>query len=1282
MRTSAIAGLLLPLSLLIAQEPLSSTRVIGVNRPLTAPSSRPAQEIASEFLNSSAAGLGLAKADLGSVFVARQYTDAHNGVTHILYRQRYQGALVYNSAFVVNIDSQGQVLNAGGDLFASPTGRLPEANSSNEALSAAVRAVNPAAASSFVPSPSMALPRRRDAVRFAPGTLSDDPEGRMVWYAARGVVIPVWQFFVTGEDRVTLHSVLVDANSQHVVAQRPLTYFQAPSVPRGLVFERESPQPNPVPGAPITVVPPLADRTLQSFAGDPLASPLGWTTSSQTLGNNAIVGENLLGTRFWREVVPTRALGGDFSFPLQLGTGAANPLSYRDAVNTNLFYWINRAHDLFYASGFTEAAGNFQESNFGRGGLGGDPVYAYSHFGAQSPESAEVDNAYFSTLDDLDGAASMIAMFIAEGGGGFTDGALDSGVIVHEYTHGVSIRLLPRGYDSFQVAAMGEAWSDFYAIEFLTPNGAPPDGLYPTSSYFLQTWGKDSLRTRPYSTQLELNPLTFADAGAVIPFQEVHSDGEIWMEALWEARANLIQQLGEPEGRRRIRQLVLDGMKLAPPRSTMVDMRDAILLADRVDFKGESQEPLWAAFAKRGFGALAWSGNPDTTHVIPSFVLPSAKGQLAFYDRPAVMGDLVRVVVQDSNYTAASMKIQLTSSSGDLEDMLLARTGSIYAGSISTSGNVINKQNGTLNLTPGDFVSAYYTDYDAPGGATQISETIPVQQPYSPTAAQAPEFKFATERQVSPSGGWAAKVDLPFAFPYYGKSYRTMFVHENGLISFGATANLSQLMNGNCTDSSTLSAIAGVAPLWLNMTTAGGAQSGEGVFVTRSIGNSVTVRWAGETVSAFGYDGSPLNFAATLFYDGRIQFHYGPGNTGLDAAANPNYCGPAPSVGISPGHDSYTFDTSLPYYTNLLVKYDPPFGNNTLPVVTIETPVAGGSANDVLTVRGLAYDAGSPIYRVDVLIDGVKRASVRPTVARPDACAAASLPGCPAVGYVANITTAAIGAGEHALQIRVTNTRGGLVDFPEQPLMFKVESGTARLPFGKIESPAEGEEVTGMLEVSGYAAANDLRVTLVDTLIDGITYGPTTYGYSRAAVCAALSPRPLNCNAIGFGLYLDTTAAVPPLANGPHVIQMRVRDETGRYTLVPDTPVNFTIKNAPLQSLMGSFTSIKTGDTLSGIVTIVGHAYLPDGQILAGTLVVDSTYGYGSVSYGSGRPEVCASLPDVAACPRIGFTYNLDTRRLGNGPHTLSVAFFDMDGALYYLPATGQPVLSVVVNNP
>ena len=75
-------------------------------------------------------------------------------------------------------------------------------------------------------------------------------------------------------------------------------------------------------------------------------------------------------------------------------------------------------------------------------------------------------------------------------------------------------------------------------------------------------------------------------------------------EALWEARANFIRLFGEKEGRRRMQINVIEGLKLQPPRASMIDARDAIVLANRVTFKAEGEQQLWEGFAKRGLESL------------------------------------------------------------------------------------------------------------------------------------------------------------------------------------------------------------------------------------------------------------------------------------------------------------------------------------------------------------------------------------------------------------------------------------------------------------------------------------------------------------------------------------------------------------------------------------------------------------------------------------------------------------------------------------------------------
>jgi hypothetical protein len=76
----------------------------------------------------------------------------------------------------------------------------------------------------------------------------------------------------------------------------------------------------------------------------------------------------------------------------------------RMAAITQLFYNVNFFHDWYYVAGFTEVAGNGQKSNYGRGGIEGDPVHA------EAQDYSGTDNANMST--PADGASPRMQMYV------------------------------------------------------------------------------------------------------------------------------------------------------------------------------------------------------------------------------------------------------------------------------------------------------------------------------------------------------------------------------------------------------------------------------------------------------------------------------------------------------------------------------------------------------------------------------------------------------------------------------------------------------------------------------------------------------------------------------------------------------------------------------------------------------------------------------------------------------------------------------------------------------
>jgi extracellular elastinolytic metalloproteinase len=384
-----------------------------------------------------------------------------------------------------------------------------------------------------------------------------------------------------------------------------------------------------------------------------------------TSGNN-----NKAATSWTNDLVPSApqfmptSTGRDYSFPWtnDWNTRQCNPATppvpgstYDDsAAATNLFVMHNRMHDFSYFLGFTEQNWNAQADNFGLTELfrENDPLVGDVQSGAATTTR---DNANMITLPD--GVSSITNMYMWQPlAGSFyspcVDGDYDMGVIGHEFGHMIENRMIGKGATrtGFHAGAMGEAFADLDAEEYLHENGFVPtdgensfaEGTYATGNkeHGIRDYAMNYPQTGAFptpSTYPHVDPLNFSDVGFDTPGNEVHSDGEIWIATNFSIRQALIDKYngafpagdaglqaqcanGElPSqncpGNRRWIQLVYDSFLLDPTGPTMLDARNSMLAADVMRYGGANQKEIWGAFARRGYGqnaALHASVTPAT----------------------------------------------------------------------------------------------------------------------------------------------------------------------------------------------------------------------------------------------------------------------------------------------------------------------------------------------------------------------------------------------------------------------------------------------------------------------------------------------------------------------------------------------------------------------------------------------------------------------------------------------------------------------------------------------
>ncbi len=209
------------------------------------------------------------------------------------------------------------------------------------------------------------------------------------------------------------------------------------------------------------------------------------------------------------------------------------------------------------------------------------------------------------------------------------DGDFDNGIIVHEYGHGISIRLTggpnTGGCLGSQEQA-GEGWSDWFALVMSTDASNNADEVRGMGTYAIgePTTG-DGIREFPYSRDMSVDPHTYGDVPNVaIP----HGVGSVWCAMIWDLYWNLIDEYGFDDdiyngtgGNNIAMQLVIDGLKLQSCNPNFLDSRDGIIAADEANNNGANLCLIWETFARRGLGFSASAGGNEAFDM-PPFCTP------------------------------------------------------------------------------------------------------------------------------------------------------------------------------------------------------------------------------------------------------------------------------------------------------------------------------------------------------------------------------------------------------------------------------------------------------------------------------------------------------------------------------------------------------------------------------------------------------------------------------------------------------------------------------------
>ena len=598
---------------------------------LTGASSSPARAVALAYVRDHLSTLGLTSADLSTLRFRKDYVD-DIGIHHLSWTQYADGVPVFGNGLKVQVTRSGRVLSVQG----SPVSGLQKlADSAPAATRVSAAAARSRAASNVGGHASDARVRSSRSGSDAATTWSNHDYAKRVWFLTPAGLRPGWSTYVRAGDGAYQH--VVDARTGSVL-------FRRSTVARA---EGDSYVYGYYPGAARGGSPKVVNFLKRGWLGKGAtflngSSVVAWSDVNDdnaiSAGEKTPVPGTKKAAQFTLHHFGTSASSFCKNFVCTWDPNTADSWKRnRRADVAQAFYLASNFHDYLSRApiSFTTRAGNFSAA-------GGDPVLLNALDGADTnaglPDGNHIDNANMDTPPD--GTPPTMQMYLWHFPGATDDqdpfvptsSAFDASVEYHEYTHGLSNRLVVDAngnstLNSIEAGAMGEAWSDYYAMDYLVKKGFVKDtassgqvkeGTYLTGGAPFRTMAIDCAvgATAKACTDLSggKGGYTYGDFPNVSGSPEVHSSGEVWAQTLWDLRKALGADLAD--------RLITRAMSISADDPSYLDMRNAIIQADLVAYDGAHRGVLWTTFAHRGMGYFAGAIDGGDTAPAEDFHTP------------------------------------------------------------------------------------------------------------------------------------------------------------------------------------------------------------------------------------------------------------------------------------------------------------------------------------------------------------------------------------------------------------------------------------------------------------------------------------------------------------------------------------------------------------------------------------------------------------------------------------------------------------------------------------